>query len=557
MSAQENSSGDAFDSVARGRIRDDILKPFVSHMDASKLLRPASLSRRCLSGAIFVATTIFLSFFVRPYAFVAAARLLDMLDLTDALALKSLRALARIVALESVAQDGAFFARLAVELIDPLSLSVIVPVVFDLILMLIVGLFAEQLAKSLAGIIVVQHFDPFFRRLHTHHETNDTDILDVPASRILPAWRRQLALYARAPFAVVDWLRLLLGAKYRWADLRTGGHLELCVPLDDWAHPFMRRALRRLYNDAHSGRIMPKSGRVRSIVAGVVVAAIIAGSPSDHTALAARTNGGAPLAFHQTLGAEIAAGERVRSLTAFVETYEFVRENNPFDNRAPPSLRRSDGTLAPRKYMSALGRTLELDVDQRLWRRTGLWYGAELLTPFGSACVVGIDAHDVLWVAHDVHILSRSPVPLLSYGVFESVSALSHYQLHVMEDPALLGAAAAGAAATTKQKAAVTRDNNVQVQVDETDLDLNTVATKLMQGALERIRDGENVDNVLNDLIGENENLQVVTVDADGQVMHRYGEGGGEHIKDDDDDDVNVESAEEDNERPRVYIEIE
>jgi hypothetical protein len=274
-------------------------------MDASKLLRPASLSRRCASGAIFVATTIFLSFFVRPYALVIAARLLYLLNLTDVLALKSLRAIARIVALESVAQDGAFFARLAVELVDPLSLSVIVPVVFDLILMLLVGLLAEQLAKSLAGIIVVQHFDPNFRRLHAHHETNDTDILNVPAARILPAWRRQLALYVRAPFAVIDWLRLLFGAKYRWADLRTNGHLELCVPLDDWAHPFMRRALRRLYNDAHSGRFMPKSGRVRSIIAGVVVAAIIAGSPSDQTAMAARTNGGVPLGFYQHLAPKL------------------------------------------------------------------------------------------------------------------------------------------------------------------------------------------------------------------------------------------------------------
>lgn len=548
-----------FDHFARGRIRDDVLKPFISRMDASKLLRPVPLSRRALSGAIFVALTTFLSLFTRPYAYVAAARILDALDLTDALALKSLRAIARIAALEKVAHDAPFLARLAMELVDPLSVSVILPLIFELLLMLIVGLFAEQLAKSLTGIIVVQHFDPNFRRLHAHHDTNDSDILDLPAARIIPAWRRQLALYSRAPFAVIDWLRLLLGAQYRWADLRLSGHFELCVPLDDWPHPFMRRALRRLYNDAHSGRIMPKSGRVRSIVAGVVVAAIIAGSPSHHMAMSARTNGGAPLAFHQTLGADIAPGERVRSLTALVDTYEFVREIVPYGERAP-SLRRQDGSTAPRKYMSALGRTLELDVDQKLWKRTGLWYGAELLTPFGSACVVGIDAHDVLWVAHDVHILSRSPVPLLSYGVFESVSALSHFQLHVMEDPALLGAAAAGAAAT-KPKAVATSGNNVQVQLEGSDLDMNSAVTKLMQDAFNRIRDGESIDSVLKDLTDENENVQVVTLGADGNVQ-RYASGeedtnskGATAV--DDDDDESDSATEDDNERPRVYLEVE
>jgi hypothetical protein len=77
------------------------------------------------------------------------------------------------------------------------------------------------------------------------------------------------------------------------------------------------------------------------------------------------------------------------------------------------------------------------------------------MTPFGSACVVGIDAANQLWVAHDkVHVLTRTPVPLLSYGAFESVGALVHYGVHVLEDPALLGAAAAGATATAKAAAA-------------------------------------------------------------------------------------------------------
>jgi hypothetical protein len=91
---------------------------------------------------------------------------------------------------------------------------------------------------------------------------------------------------------------------------------------------------------------------------------------------------------------------------------------------------------------------VQLDVDKQLWDRTGLWYGAELMTPFGSASVVGIDAVNQLWVAHDVHVMTRAPVQLLSYGAFESVSALVLYGVHVVEDPALLGAAAAGATAT-------------------------------------------------------------------------------------------------------------
>jgi hypothetical protein len=525
-----------------GRIRDDLLKPFVTTMSASKLLRPAPLTRRLMAGGVFLLLVTIFTGVAGNYALVAVAQLLYTTDLGDALAFKSLRAFVRTAAIETSdpLASEAFIGYLFLELLPPTSAIVLVTLSVVLVLLLLVVLFSEQVAKSLTGIVIVQHFN--HSGLHDHHDDEDIDFNEIPP-RIIPAWRRQLALLSRAPFAIIDWTRIALGAPYRWGDLRINGYLEVCVPLDEWAHPFMRRALRRLYNDAHSGRFMPKSGRVRSIIAGVIVACVLAGTPSSDDAITALTCGG----HHHmpmTLGADIAPGERVRSLSALLDASEFVRDNILIDERNKlRAVRRNDDTALPRVYTSVRGQSLQLDVDKQLWDRTGLWYGAELMTPFGSACVVGIDAVNQLWVAHDVHIMTRSPVQLLSYGIFESVSALVRYGVHVLEDPALLGAAAAGATATPKAVAATPTDQLVDVQIEAGEFDASTAIGQLMQGALERFRNGDSVNEVINDLLRENEDIRVVTVDADGQQVEHQAAA----EEDDDEDET----------RPRVQIEIE
>lgn len=548
-------------AAATGRIRDDLLKPYVARMDASKLLRPAPLLRRAKSALLFVCLFVFLSGVARNYALVAAAAGLGAVGANDAFSLKSLRTLVRVAALERgdpLAADAGFAGFvwcLVVELIEPSAALVLVTLLCELLLLLLLALFAEQLAKSLVGIVVVRHFS--HANLHPlHNEEPSADWLNTPTPpRIVPAWRRQLALLARAPFAVIDWIRLALGAPYRWADLRVDGYFDVCVPLDEWAHPFMRRALRRLYNDAHSGRFMPKSGRVRSIIAGVVVACLLAGAPSSLDALTAFTSGGARLAVPITLGADIAPGDRVRALSALLDTSEFVRDNLPLvDERTRlRAVRRADHSALPRHYVTVRGQAVQLDVDRQLWDRTGLWYGAELMTPFGSACVVGIDAANQLWVAHDVHVLTRTPVPLLSYGAFESVGALVHYGVHVLEDPALLGAAAAGATATAKAAAAATwaaatqRRDPVDVQLDGDALDQTTAAGQVVREMLDRMRDGEDFDQVLADF-----GVQVITLDANNnEVVQAVAE----------EEAAAAEADDEEEEAPprgsRVQIEIE
>lgn len=242
----------------------------------------------------------------------AAVKLLQELNLTDAFALKSLRTFVRIVLLEKVSLsvgDLPFIVTLVTNLIDPRSFSVMVPLLFELISLLIASLCAEQAAKSLTGIIVVHHSDSKHGRLQTQYNNDARG----PSSRIVPAWRRQLALFLCVPFAVIDWIRLLLGDHCRWADKRVVGCLELCVPLDD-SSPSKVRALRSLYNAAHSCPILPESSRKRAIIATALALLVIVCSPSHYTSIKALVScGGALSAFDQSFGAEITPGRRVRS----------------------------------------------------------------------------------------------------------------------------------------------------------------------------------------------------------------------------------------------------
>lgn len=431
-------------------VRDDLLKNFIPHLDVSKLLQPAPRRRRLLALGAFLLLAALLVPYARRYAWAATAACVG----GDALALKSVRVFVRTLVVEQqlVPLAPLLAARLVGELpLESALISFGLPVALEALLSLGALLLAEQLAKSVLGLVVM-----FVPVRHNHHHRGHHH-----GASIVPAWRRQAAMFARAPLVLIDWLRLAMGAEFRWADMRLDGYLVVCVPRDDAVtHPFFRRALRRRYNDAHSGRFLPKSARLRTALAGLLVAAVVAGAPSNSDAFLALVSGGSPLAAPLSMGAEVVAGERVRALPALLSALDFMR-----DNWHPPAervrVRDAMGGALARPYVSVRGAPLLLDVDRELMRRTGLWYGAELTTPFGSAAVVGVDSANQLWVAHDVHVLTRYPVPLFTYGAFESVSALAQLGVHVQEDPRLLGPRAAGTAAAVEAQQSA--DKNAQL----------------------------------------------------------------------------------------------
>jgi hypothetical protein len=411
-------------------VRDDVLKPYVNELDVTKWLTRAPRRTRVWAFAAFLAQFAFLAPYCRRYAWMLCATLGVPVD---ALAAKTVRALVRTAALEDAVWLAPVMSGIMVGALpaQTVLLSFLPFIAVEGLLLLCVLLVAEQVAKGLFCVVVV--FVP-----------------DEPSPTlrpvIVPAWQRQLMLLSRAPICAFDWLRLALGAEQRWADVRAGGQLELLVPREELtsAQPFFRRALRRRYNDAHSILCLPKSARLRTALVGVLVALGTACAPSELDAWLALTSGGgssltvSPL----SLGADVVPHARVFPLTSLLQALDVAADT--FQPTSRHAWRDKQGKALPRAYATVRGDRIVLEVDSQVWERTGLWYGAEVATPFGTAAVVGVDAANQLWLAHDFHLLTRADVPVVSYGVFQSVSELAKQGVHVLEDPQLLGVRAAG-----------------------------------------------------------------------------------------------------------------
>jgi photosystem II stability/assembly factor-like uncharacterized protein len=102
-------------------------------------------------------------------------------------------------------------------------------------------------------------------------------------------------------------------------------------------------------------------------------------------------------------------------------------------------------------------------------------------------------------------------VPVLTYGVFESVSELAKQGVHVMEDPQLLGARAAG------QVAAAVAANQAAVQVVAGDDQAALVESAM--AILQTMRGGANDElvNRMEQMLQSGQQFKVITVNVDAQ----------------------------------------
>jgi hypothetical protein len=334
--------------------------------DISAFVRPASLFSRISAMSLFVIFMVWAADLCLSYT----GYVFSSLDLTDSLVAKNLRVMLRMFLIEpydeTICVWVLMFSGFSFE--DGVT-ALILPQVFFTVMMVVASLAAEQMAKHLCGLLILERMPP---------TTDATAPVDgaAPArvvERVVPAWQRLRTLWRFSPLVWLDYLLLAMGYQ-RLSDALA--MRRVVTPRDDLGST-LRALLDERVSSANASAKPVWLARVLSSTTAIMILAMILSACAPdvgdmmpvNNVLSAMT----VLRSSSNLGTGAVRGERVRVVPHFASARQMWSLAAPHEHATIGAVQHRGALGERRAYRAHDGKRLLLEVGDQLWTRAGLW----------------------------------------------------------------------------------------------------------------------------------------------------------------------------------------